>query len=131
MEFWIDLSEIIRNVVIAFGAAFGLFLAWERLPRERSHTNLAEGQARLARRDQAWELFNRSVTQLGDKKLEVRLGAIYTLSAICYDFDEMQAPVIELLTAYIRDGKRNYGEGEPPTDVREILRIIQDGTKHS
>ncbi len=59
-----------------------------------------------------------------DDKLEVRLGAILTLESVCTDFIDLSAPVIELLTTYIREDKVDYGETEPPVDIVAITRII-------
>lgn len=73
-----------------------------------------------------WELFNRATEQLGSDKLEVRMGAIYTLDSIRSEFDELSQPVIEMLTAYIRGIKNNYGDREPPADIREIMRILRN-----
>jgi hypothetical protein len=55
-------------------------------------------QAELARRDHVAELFNRAVGQLADAKLEVRLGAIYTLRQIAQDFPDLAEPTWELLS---------------------------------
>jgi hypothetical protein len=44
------------------------------------------------------ELFNRAVGQLTDAKLEVRLGAIYTLRQIARDFPDLAEPTFELLS---------------------------------
>jgi len=73
-----------------------------------------------------WELFNRATGQLGSEKLEVRMGAIYTLDALRTDFDELSQPVVEMLTAYIRGIRNTWGDKSPPADVREIMRIIRD-----
>ncbi|BGE84458.1 hypothetical protein Ms3S1_08940 [Methylosinus sp. 3S-1] len=58
--------------------------------------------------------FNRAVGQLRDEKLEVRLGAIFTLEQICLDFSDLSGPVLQLLTIYLRESAVNYGEAEPP-----------------
>ena len=83
-------------------------------------------QAELARRDHVAELFNRAVGQLGDPKLEVRLGAIYTLRQIARDFPDLSGPTYELLTTYLRESVRDYGDNEPPVDVREIMTTLRD-----
>lgn len=60
-----------------------------------------------------------------DEKMEVRLGAIYTLAQICRDFHDLSDPVLQLLTAYLRE-PRDYGDRVPPIDIREIIRILRD-----
>jgi len=58
--------------------------------------------------------------------MEVRLGAIYTLRQIGSDFRDLCGPVFELLTAYLRENPTDYGDREPPADVREIMSIIRE-----
>lgn len=130
MELITGITQVIWHLVIAIAAAVGAYVAWERVPREKTKANLETAQADLARKDQAWKLFNSAVTQIGDEKLEVRLGAIFTLNSLANDFDELSQPVIELLTAYLRHSKPDYGEGEPPPDVREIMRIIRNESRN-
>ena len=85
-------------------------------------------QAELTRREHVAELFNRAVGQLGDDKLEVRLAAIYTLRQIGQDFPDLTSAVFELLNAYLRENPRDYGDGEPPIDIQEIMSIIRRGS---
>ncbi|MGB6325293.1 MAG: hypothetical protein WBG11_05820 [Methylocella sp.] len=82
------------------------------------------GQAELSRRNHVTELFNRAVGQLKDEKLEIRLGAILTLGQICTDFRDLSAPVIRLLSTYLKQEKVDYGEIDAPADIGEIIRII-------
>jgi len=43
---------------------------------------------------------------------------------MCIDFSDLSAPVIELLTAYIREVKVEYGESDAPADIAVAFRII-------
>jgi ribosomal 50S subunit-associated protein YjgA (DUF615 family) len=58
--------------------------------------------------------------------LEIRLGAIYTLRQIVEDFPDRSESTFELLTAYLRESAKDYGDNEPPVDVREIMNILRD-----
>jgi hypothetical protein len=58
--------------------------------------------------------------------LEIRLGAIYTLRQIARDFPDVAEPTFELLTTYLRESVGNYGDDEPPIDVREIMTTLRD-----
>ena len=71
------------------------------------------------------ELFNRAVGQLRDPNLEVRLAAIYVLREVAKDFPDLSNPVFELLQAYLRAGNIDYGDDEPPIDIREIVRVLR------
>ncbi|MGH6813739.1 MAG: hypothetical protein ACREDM_15835 [Methylocella sp.] len=81
-------------------------------------------QAELSRRDHAAELFNRAVGQLKDEKLDIRRGAILTLGQICTDFRDLSAPVMQLVSTYLKQQKVDYGETDAPADTGEIIRII-------
>lgn len=72
------------------------------------------------------ELFNRAVGQLTHEKLEIRLGAIYTLRQVGRDFPDLSEPTFELLTIYLRESVGAYGDREPPVDVREVMNILKD-----
>ncbi|GBE43226.1 hypothetical protein BMS3Bbin10_01302 [bacterium BMS3Bbin10] len=116
----LELSEFARNVGIVLAGGIGIWLAWLRV-------TVANKQAELARRDHVAELFTRAVGQLADSKLEVRLGAIYTLRQIANDFPDLTSAVFELLSAYLRENAVDYGEDQPPIDVREIMAILKQG----
>ncbi len=125
MDWWIQFSEILRNFSIPVGGAFGLYLAWLRVTAANSQAEASIEQAELSRRNHVDELFNRAVGQLTDEKQEIRLGAIYTLRQISHDFPDLASAVFELFNAFIRENKLNYGDKEPPVDVREIIEILK------
>jgi hypothetical protein len=123
---WLEISEIFRNYGLLIGGAFGLYLAWRRTSASSSQADASLQQAELARRDHVAELFNRAVGQLTDNKLEIRLGAIYMLRQITESFPDLSESTFELLTAYLRESAKDYGDSEPPVDVREIMNILRD-----
>lgn len=62
-------------------------------------------------------------------KLEVRLGAVYALERIARDSEEDYWPVIEILTAYVRENapRQQNDEGAKPhprADIQAILTVI-------
>ncbi len=73
----------------------GLYFTWRTLQTNR------EGQIT--------ERFTRAIDQLGatdgdgNKRLEVRLGGIYALERIARDSEEDHGPIVEVLTAYVRE----------------------------
>jgi hypothetical protein len=111
--------EIVRNLVLSAAALAGVFMAWRQL-------NVANRQAALAGRCLVADLFNRAVGQLTDVKLEVRLGAIYTLRQIAHDFPDLAEPTFELLSTYLRESAGKYEGDDPPIDVREIMKTLRD-----
>jgi hypothetical protein len=126
MSTWVALSEILRNVALTAAAAVGAILAWRQLSPAALQARSANTQAELARRAHVTELFNRAVGQLGDPKLEVRLAAVYILREVANDFPDLSNPIFELLQAYLRAGDIDYGDEEPPIDVREIIKLLRD-----
>ncbi|MGH7062891.1 MAG: hypothetical protein ACREET_02300 [Stellaceae bacterium] len=78
----IQISEVIRNYGLIVAAALGMVLAWWRSRASNRQAVAALQQAEVAQRNHVVEMFNRAIDQLGSEKLEVRLGAIYTLKRI-------------------------------------------------
>ncbi|MGL5115146.1 MAG: hypothetical protein ACRC7C_07460, partial [Beijerinckiaceae bacterium] len=83
-------------------------------------------QAELSRRDHVAELFNKAVEQLINERLEVRLGAIFTLRQIANDFPDLAGPTFQLLNAYLRQHARDYGDEAPPADISEIMETLKE-----
>ena len=72
------------------------------------------------------ELFNRAVEQLGHDRLEVRLGAIYTLREIDRDFSDLCGPVFELLSTYVRERTKASSEETPQIDTAAIIEFLRN-----
>lgn len=126
MQWWVELSEIVRNLGLVAAGAIGVYLGWKRVTVANRQAEAQTRQAELTRRDHVAELFNRAVGQLKDEKLEVRLGAIFTLRQICFDFPDLSDPVVQLLTIYLTENPVDYGDADPPADVREVIRLVVD-----
>lgn len=115
-----------REIAVIAVAGFGVFVAWRRLLPAATQADAAKTQAQLARRSHVAELFNRAVGQLRDPNIEVRLAAIYVLREIARDFPDLSNPIFETLQAFIREGDMNYGDDEPPVDVRAIIDVLKE-----
>jgi hypothetical protein len=128
IAYLIQISELIRNYGLVLAATVGVFLAWWRSRASNRQALAALQQAEVAQRDHVVEMFNRAVDQLGSEKLEVRLGAIYTLKRISRDpqYADYRVPILETLTAYVRERTREDTGVEPPTDVREIMTLLNE-----
>lgn len=71
-------------------------------------------------------MFKDAIGQLSHERLEIRLGAIYTLTQISEDFPEFKHYVFQVLTAYVRE--RSSGadpDVDPGPDIVEALALIQ------
>ena len=125
MTQWVALSELFRNVALTIAAIVGAILAWRQLSPASLQARSANAQAELARRAHVTELFNRAVGQLRDPNLEIRLAAIYVLREVAKDFPDLSNPVFELLQAYLRAGGIDYGDDDPPIDIKEIVKMLR------
>lgn len=126
---WIQLVETLYKAIILIGGGIGLYLAWLRVTAANRQAEAQIRQADVQRRNYVTELFSSAVGQLRDEKLEVRLFAIYNLRQIAVDHPDYARAVIELLSAYVRENPKRWGEGEPPLDVREIFRFLETALK--
>jgi hypothetical protein len=131
VEWWIAVSELTRNFGIVGAAAIGLILAGMRVVAANRQARASLRQAELARRDHVAELFNRAVGQLDDPKLQVRLGAIYTLRQISRDFPDLTRPIYAVLNVYVRESTRDKIGEEPSVDIREIMKIFKEDLERS
>ena len=57
----------------------------------------------LSRQGQITERFTRAVEQLGHAEAEVRIGGIYALQRLARESHPDQGPIVEILTAYVRE----------------------------
>ena len=125
MEALAQLTQVVQNTVLAVAAVVGAYIAWRGILPARFQAEAARNQAELARRAHVLELFQSAVSRLADPKLEIRLGAIYVLRYLAEDYPDLGGPVLELLGAYWREGIEDYGDQEPPADVRAIMAILK------
>ena len=76
------------------------------------------------------DLFVQAIKQLGDEKLEVRLGGIYALERIARDSEKDHGPIMEVLTAYVRLHAK--APTEKPAEAREepaVSGLLSPGAK--
>ena len=89
----------------------------------------AEKTVGVVEEGQITERFTRAIAQLGDDNLAFRLGGIYALERIAKDSEKDHSPIMEILTAYVRErAPRQEGIGKaaktPPTDIQAALTVI-------
>jgi hypothetical protein len=118
------LVQVVGGILLSFGA----ISTWRQLQisRQQLQHNL-EGQIT--------ERFTRAIDQLDYKKsLEVRLGGIYALERIARDSERDHWPIMEVLTAYVRQHaawkeepqeENQEGQFKPPApDIQAILTVL-------
>jgi len=105
------------------GAALliGVFVTWRRI-------TATERNVEIAQEGQITERFTRAIEQLGSDKLQVRLGGIYALERIARDSERDHWPIMEVLTAYVRENwpwkEGQASEEESPRRVAAELQAI-------
>lgn len=57
----------------------------------------------ISQEGQITERFTRAIDQLGSDEIEIRLGGIYALERIARDSERDHWPIMEVLTAYVRE----------------------------
>jgi uncharacterized protein YjbI with pentapeptide repeats len=115
-----DLVQALGFLMVGVAGAVGIFFTWrgQRLAQqELTHTRQsheqnqkatqaqlqnAQEELRLTRQGQITERFTRAIDQLGNESLEIRLGGIYALERIARESEEDHWPIMEVLTAYVR-----------------------------
>lgn len=78
----------------------------------------------LNRRGQLTERFTKAIDQLGQlgpEKLAVRLGGIFALEQIALDSEELHWPVMEVLTAFLRETSRT-ADSPASTTAENVTR---------
>ena len=119
-----------RTLAQIIGGTVGLviiYITWQRL-------QVAREELRVAREGQVTERFSRAIDHLGNDSLDVRLGAIYALERIARDSRQDHGPIMEILTAYVREhspwkppreGKQPASDKpRPATDIQAVLTVI-------
>jgi len=92
-------AEIIKTTAQIVGGAFFLFslvVAWQNLVATQKNIQVSQEK-------NITDLFTKAVEQLGSDKIEVRLGGIYALERLAHDSPKDYWPILEILTAYVRE----------------------------
>jgi hypothetical protein len=122
------LLGVLAPVVVAIGAVAALLNYRETSAQNRRTLD-------VTRRGQLTERFTEAIDQLGqtaEDKLDIRLGGIYALEQVAKESAELHGPVMEILTAFLREHSRRKGtpsapvenetstsrQGEPASNVR-------------
>jgi len=99
----------------------------------------------LNREGQITERFTRAIDQLGDDKIDVRLGGIYALERIARTSRDDHGPIMDVLTAFLRQHARPQADAttasseaggsgsesvhqpqkpQPPADIQAAVTVV-------
>lgn len=85
---------------------FSLLFTWGNLRVAQDNLRITQKATtksqELTRKGQITDRFTRAIAQLADRKLEIRVAAIYVLERIAKESSEEHWPIMEVLTTYIR-----------------------------
>jgi Pentapeptide repeats (8 copies) len=121
-------------------------VAWAALRQAKTARLRHEKQTDADRRRRITESFSKAAEMLGNDKIEVCLGGIYTMERISQESPEDYWPVMETITAFVRERARwkdpnedaletllgsdeapgrQSGDGRMPTDIAAVLSVIR------
>ena len=111
------LAQMLGGVAVGVG----IYFAW--------------GNLKTSREVQITESFTKAIEQLGNKKIEVRLGGIYALERISAQYQKDHWRMVEILTSFVRinspvkdEDITTIEEGQPQNkvaiDTQAVLTII-------
>ena len=138
-----DARTTLAQIIAGFAVLTGLYFAWKDITATAKNLELANKNFELAnknleltREGQVTERFTKAIEQLGaadndgKPKSELRLGGIYALERIARDYERDHWPIMEVLTAYVRENARkkdNLPANETillAIDIQAILAVI-------
>ena len=120
----------LAQILVGCGLLVGLYLTWRRIVATEETVRVAQETVRVAQEGQITERFTKAIAQLGDKEMAIRLGGIYALERIAKDSEKDHRPIMEVLTAYVREKATKQGKyaeeaaKKPTTDIQAILTVI-------
>jgi len=132
------LAQIVGGAVVLAG----LYVTWRRLSATEKTVEATWKSVNVSQEGQITERFTQAIDQIGSNrpdglpKLEIRLGGIYALERIARDSERDHWPIMEVLTAYIRENAP-WTADEPaartpaatPADIQAILTVLGRRTR--
>ena len=108
-------GQLIGGTMVLVGAGAGAVIAYLQLSQ----------QQQAARDLLISNQVSKGFEQLGSDKAIVRLGGIYALEGVMNTSEQYSYPVLEALSAFVRDRTRTEaGDGPPATDIQAALTVI-------
>ncbi|MCW5317397.1 pentapeptide repeat-containing protein [Nostoc sp. KVJ3] len=127
-------TEALKTTATIFGAIAVFINAYYAAKRAEAMDKSAEAanksaeaalrNAEAAQDKQITERFAKAIEQLGNEKIEVRLGAIYTLERIAKDSKDDHWTIMEVLTAFVRENAPLMDFSEKNTGNSDSLIIV-------
>ena len=100
-----------------------MVIAWAALRQAGIAARRHDAQTEADRQRRITESFSKAVEQLGSDKIETRLGGIYTLERISRESPTDYWPIMETLTAFVRERARWK---EPDASASETIADLSE-----
>jgi uncharacterized protein YjbI with pentapeptide repeats len=98
-----NLVAALGVLAVLIGGVVGFLNFRENQQQNLRTIELNRETLEVTERGQVSERFSKAIDQLGDERLDVRIGAIYALAQIAHDSAELHPPIMETLTAFLRE----------------------------
>ena len=121
------LAQILGGVAIGITLYYTwrrITIAEEDLKITQENLKVAQDNLKVTQEGQITERFTRAIDQLGNKKIEIRLGGIYSLERISKESDQDYWPIMEVLTAYVRNHSGIDSSSNEKTQTIESHLVI-------
>jgi uncharacterized protein YjbI with pentapeptide repeats len=86
------MAQLLGGIVVLIGLGF---TGW--------NSRIAQKNMEIAEDGKITDRFSKAVEQLGNDKLEIRLGGIYALERIAIDSEKDRPQIMEIFTAFVRN----------------------------
>lgn len=135
-EFWTKDPQSVRDFALILSGVAAVGLGYWRTKAANRSSWAADQQAKTGVQSHITENFTKAVEQLGSDKLDVRLGAIYALARIAQDSERDYWPIMQTLTAYVRERRTRLPDTQssetkesPIVDARGAPFSVQSDTR--
>jgi hypothetical protein len=104
-----DYRKTVTQIIGGAFLLYGLYLTQRRTKATEETLRVSQRTLEVTRETQVTDRFTKAITQLGatdsqgKKQLEIRFGGIYALERIAKDSPDDHWPIMEILTAYVRE----------------------------
>ena len=120
-----EYRRTLAQILAGCGLLVGLYWTSRRVKATEDNVSVAE-------EGHITERFTRAIEQLGHAEMAIRLGGIYALERLAKDSEKDHGPIMEVLTAYVREKATKEGEyvllpvtaEKPTTDIQAILTVL-------
>ena len=122
----VTLVQILTAIVVLVG----LYWTSRRVLAAEDNVRVAQETVRVAEEGHLTDRFTKAIAHLGADNMAIRLGGIYALERIAKDSEKDHGPIMEVLTAFVREHAPAQKEqntpatSTPPPDIEAILTVL-------